>query len=146
VTLRPSFGEPSAIYAYRTEIVWDEENSRLVFRESERIDAAFSQAGAVAVPNQSGFIYFVTNRNGQYRLVILSRPTISGEMHGIMTTLMSGRGSHLTPVSVPVVLVPPKALGEVQFGRIPPSEPCHAVYRRYLKRTIEEPFALFLQV
>jgi transcriptional regulator with XRE-family HTH domain len=146
VTLRPSFSEPSAIYAYRTEILWDEESSRLAFRESERTDAAFSQAGAVAVPNQSGFIYFITNRNGQYRLVILSRPTISGEMHGIMTTLMSGRGSHLTPVAAPVVLVPPKVLGDIRFGVIPASDPCHAVYRRYLKRTIEEPFALFLQV
>jgi len=148
VTLRPSFSEPSAIYAYLTEILWDEETSRLAFRESERTDAAFSQAGAVAVPNQSGFIYFVTNRNGQYRLVILSRPTISGEMHGIMTTLMSGRGSQLTPVSVPIVLVPPKALGpgEVRFGVVPASDACHAIYRRYLKRTIEEPFALFLQV
>jgi transcriptional regulator with XRE-family HTH domain len=146
VTLRPSFSEPSAIYAYRTEILWDEENSRLVFRESERVDAAFSQAGAVAVPNQSGFIYFITNRNGQYRLVILSRPTISGEMHGVMTTLMSGRGSHLMPVAAPVVLVPPKALGETRFGVIPASDACHAIYRRYLKRTIEEPFALFLQV
>jgi transcriptional regulator with XRE-family HTH domain len=146
VTLRPSFREPSAIYAYRTEILWDEESSRLAFRESERTDAAFSQAGAVAVPNQSGFIYFITNRNGQYRLVILSRPTISGEMHGIMTTLMSGRGSQLTPVAVPVVLVPPKALGEARFGVIAASDACHAVYRRYLKRTIEEPFALFLQV
>jgi hypothetical protein len=119
VTLRPSFSEPSAIYAYRTEIVWDEENSRLAFRESERIDAAFSQAGAVAVPNQSGFISLITNRNGQYRL---------------------------TPVAVPVVLVPPKALGEMRFGVIPASDACHAVYRRYLRRTIEEPFALFLQV
>jgi transcriptional regulator with XRE-family HTH domain len=146
VTLRPSFSEPSAIYAYLTEILWDEDTSRLAFRESERTDAAFSQAGAVAVPNQSGFIYFITNRNGQYRLVILSRPTISGEMHGIMTTLMSGRGSHLTPVSVPIVLVPPRALGEGRFGVIPASDACHAVYRRYLKRTIEEPFALFLQV
>ena len=146
LTLRPSFSEPSAIYAYRTEILWDDEGSRLAFRESERTDAAFSQAGSVAVPNQSGFIYFITNRNGQYRLVILSRPTISGEMHGIMTTLMSGRGSQLTPVAIPIVLVPPKALGEIRFGVIAASEDCHALYRRYLKRTIEEPFALFLQV
>jgi transcriptional regulator with XRE-family HTH domain len=146
LTLRPSFSEPTAIYAYRTEILWDEGSSRLAFRESERIDAAFSQEGAVAVPNQSGFIYFITNRNGQYRLVILSRPTISGEMHGVMTTLMSGRGSHLTPVAAPVVLIPPTALGEIRYGLIPASDPCHAVYRRYLKRTIEEPFALFLQV
>jgi transcriptional regulator with XRE-family HTH domain len=144
VTLRPSFGDPAAIFAYRTEVLWDEENSRLAFRESERIDAAFSQAGAVAVPNQSGYIYLVTNRNGQYRLVILCRPTISGEMYGIMTTLMSGRGSQLIPVTAPLVLIPPLALAQVQYGRISPGDPCYARYRQYLKRTIEEPFALFL--
>jgi transcriptional regulator with XRE-family HTH domain len=144
LTLRPSFGDPAAIYAYRTEILWDDENSRLAFRESERIDAAFSQAGAVAVPNQSGHIYFVTNRNGQYRLVIVSRPTISGEMYGIMTTLLSGRGSQLMPVAAPVVLVPTKALKQMQFGRIFAGDSCYALYRQYLKRTVEEPFALFL--
>ena len=62
VTLRPSFSDPAAIYAYRTEILWDEANSRLMFRESERVDAAFAQDGAVSVPNQSGHIYFITNR------------------------------------------------------------------------------------
>src|SRR5882757_1161988 len=90
LTLRPSFGDPSAIYAYRTELAWDETLSSLVFRESERVDAEFSQQGLVSVPNQSGFIYLVTNRHGQYRLVIISRPTISGEMFGIMTTLQVG--------------------------------------------------------
>jgi transcriptional regulator with XRE-family HTH domain len=144
VTLRPSFSDPTAIFAYRTEILWDEANSRLMFRESERIDAAFAQAGAVSVPNQSGHIYFVTNRNGQYRLVIVSRPTISGEMYGIITTLQSGRGSQLVPVAAPIVLVPARAFKEVQFGRISAGDACHAPYRRYLKRTVEEPFALFL--
>lgn len=45
VTVRPSFGEKGAIYAYRTEIRWDEATSRLVFREAERLDAEFSQYG-----------------------------------------------------------------------------------------------------
>jgi hypothetical protein len=40
VTVRPSFGEKGAIYAYRTEILWDEATSRLVFREAERLDAS----------------------------------------------------------------------------------------------------------
>ncbi len=96
------------------------------------------------MPNQSGYIYFITNRNGQYRLVIVSRPTISGEMYGIITTLQSGRGSQLMPVAAPIVLVPPRALKQVQFGRISAGDPCHATYRHYLKRTVEEPFALFL--
>ena len=34
----------------------------LVFRESDRLDAAFKQDGAVSVPHQSGYIYLVTNK------------------------------------------------------------------------------------
>jgi len=54
LTLRPSFGDRTAIYAYRTEIGWDEEQGALAFRETERLDTAFTQAGSVSVPNQSG--------------------------------------------------------------------------------------------
>jgi transcriptional regulator with XRE-family HTH domain len=57
LTLRPSFGDKGGIYAYRTEIFWDEAGSYLAFRESERLDAAFTQYGSVSVPNQSGHIY-----------------------------------------------------------------------------------------
>ena len=39
VTIRPSFGDKDAIFAYRTEIVWDEAASSLVFHESDRQDA-----------------------------------------------------------------------------------------------------------
>jgi hypothetical protein len=144
LTLRPSFSDKDAIYAYRTEISWDDKLSSLIFRESERLDAAFTQQGSVSVPNQSGHIYLVTNRQGQYRLIIVARPTISGEMYGILTTLQAGRGSQLTPVATPIVLVPIQMLGDVQFGRIAAGHPCYEHYRRYLKRTIEEPFALFL--
>ena len=45
------------------------------------------------MPNQSGHIYLVTNRHGQHRLITVSRPTITGEMYGILTTLLAGRGS-----------------------------------------------------
>ena len=92
VTVRPSFGDKNAIYAYRTDIAWDDTASSLLFREGERLDAAYSQYGEVAVPNQSGFIYLVTNRHGQHRLITVSRPT-RGEMYGIITTLLAGRGS-----------------------------------------------------
>src|SRR4051812_41706794 len=70
LTLRPSFGEKNAIYAYSTEILWNDESSRLEFREAERVDAAFTQHGSVSVPNQSGHVYLITNRFGQYRLII----------------------------------------------------------------------------
>ena len=62
VTLRPSFGDKDAIFAYRTEIVWEPQASSLVFREGERTDAAYEHTGEVAVPHQSGFIYLVINQ------------------------------------------------------------------------------------
>ena len=74
LTLRPSFGDREAIYAYKTEISWDDRRSILVFRESDRIDAEFTHSGEVSVPNQSGHIYLVTNTHGQYRLIIVARP------------------------------------------------------------------------
>ena len=144
LTLRPSFGDKEAIYAYRTEIGWDEASSRLTFKESERLDAAFTQQGVVSVPNPSGHIYLVTNVHGQYRLIIVARPTISGEMHGILTTLQVGRGAQLTPVAAPIAMIPLAGLKEVQFGRVGPQEPCFETYRQYLKRTVDEPFAVFL--
>jgi len=144
LTLRPSFGGSSAIYAYRTEIVWDDALSSLIFRESERQDAIFSQQGRVSVPNQSGHIYFITNRQGQYRLIIVARPTIQGEMYGIITTLQAGRGAQLMPVSAPIAFVPLAGLADPQFGRIGEGHACYQEYRRHLKRTVEEPFALFL--
>jgi transcriptional regulator with XRE-family HTH domain len=144
LTLRPSFGDPSAIYAYRTEITWDDASSSLIFRESERQDAIFSQQGLVSVPNQSGHIYFITNRQGQYRLIIVARPTIQGEMYGIITTLQVGRGAQLMPVAAPIAFVPLARLGMPEFGRITSEHARYGDYRAHLRRTVEEPFALFL--
>ena len=61
-----------------------------------------------------------------------------------MTTLKAGRGAELIPVSTPIAYVPLKAVANAEFGRIAAGHPRHADYRRYLKRTVEEPFALFL--
>ena len=146
LTLRPSFGDPAAVYAYCTEILWDDAAAHLVFRESERADAAFTQHGAISVPNQSGHIYLITNTDGQVRLAIVGRPTITGEMHGVLTTLLAGPGSQLTPVASPIAFVPMARAGTVEFGRIPKGHPCHARYRDTLRRTVDEPFARFLPV
>jgi transcriptional regulator with XRE-family HTH domain len=144
ITVRPSFGDKDAIYAYRTEIAWDAAASSLVFREGERLDAAFTQFGEVAVPNQSGHIYLVTNRHGQHRLITVSRPTITGEMYGIITTLLAGRGSLLTPIAAPIAFLPIKTIAAPTLGRISADDANHAVYREHLRRTTDEPFALFL--
>jgi transcriptional regulator with XRE-family HTH domain len=143
LTLRPSFGDRGAIYAYQTDISWDDGRSSLIFRESGRLDAAFTQQGLVSVPHQSGHIYLITNIQGQYRLIIVARPTINGEMYGILTTLQAGRGSQLTPVAAPIAFVPLEGLKDVQFGQIRPGHACYQPYRQYLQRNVEEPFAVF---
>ena len=144
VTIRPSFGDKDAIFAYRTEISWDDTASSLVFHERERQDAAYTQFGEVSVPNQSGHIYLVTNRHGQYRLITVAKLAISGEMYGIITTLLAGRGSLLTPIAAPIAYVPIKMVPNPSFGRISSDNANYALYRERLRRTIDEPFAMFL--
>jgi transcriptional regulator with XRE-family HTH domain len=144
ITVRPSFGDKEAIYAYRTDIAWDAASSSLVFREGERLDAAYTQYGEVAVPNQSGHIYLVTNRDGQHRLITVSRPTILGEMYGIITTLLAGRGSLLTPIAAPIAFLPVKMIARPTLGRLTKDDANYATYREHLRKTVEEPFALFV--
>ena len=144
LTLRPSFGEKDSIYAYSTEIIWDAAALCLLFREAARLDAAFAQFGEVAVPNQSGHIYLVTNRNGQHRLITVSRPTITGEMYGIIATLLEGRGSLLTPIAAPIAFLPIRNVASPAFGRISSNDACYEAYRRELRRITDEPFAVFL--
>ena len=144
ITVRPSFGDKEAVYAYRTDIAWDTASSSLLFHEGERLDAAYTQYGEVSVPNESGHIYLVTNRHGQHRLITVSRPTILGEMYGIITTLLAGRGSLLTPVAAPIAFLPIKMIPNPTLGRVSSGDANYAIYREHLRKTIEEPFALFL--
>lgn len=144
LTVRPSFGRADAIFAYRTEIAWDAGSARLVFREAERLDAPFAQSGSVAVPNQSGMIYLVTNWQGQCRLAILCRPTIRGEMFGVLTTLHAGRGTQLTPAAAPLALIPERDAGaEPSYGRVTADMPAYAAYRRHLGGVCEDAYASF---
>jgi transcriptional regulator with XRE-family HTH domain len=144
VTVRPSFSEPDSIYAYRTEITWDTAASCLMFHEAERLDAAFTQFGEVAVPNQSGHIHLVTNRDGQHRVITVSRPMISGEMYGIIATLLAGRGSQLTPVAAPIAFLPIRTVATPSFGRLVPGDGVYETYRAALRRITDEPFAVFI--
>lgn len=144
LTLRPSFGAAEAIFAYRTEIQWNAEAGCLTFREAERSDAPFAQTGHVSVPHQSGAVYLVTNWRGQYRLVMLGRPTILGEMYGILTTLQAGRGSQLTPVATPIAFIPEARLKSVPpYGRISAGMPEFATCQALLKRVGDEGYATF---
>lgn len=144
LTLRPSFGDNSAVYAYRTDITWDDASSSLVFREVERTDKDYAQFGSVSVPHQSGHIYLVTNRHGQHRMIVVARPTIQGEMHGLLTTLQSGRGAHLSPVATPIVLKSLKKDARAHYGRIAAGHQAFAAYSALLRKTLDDNFAAFL--
>lgn len=141
LTLRPSFEVADTIFAFRTEILWDDAASCLRFREAERLDAVFSQKGVVSVPVSTGHVYLHTNEHGQMRLAILGRPSITGQMYGLLTTLQVGSGSQLVPVSVPLALIP--ISGAEIFGRIPPTHPAHTEYSAHLDRVIKEHFVRF---
>lgn len=140
LTLRASFGTDGAIYAYRTQIAWDDAGSHLRFAESERIDAAFSQTGFVSMPNLSGHIYLVTSESGQYRLIILGRATRERRMFGLLSTLQVGAGSQLVPVGCPLALVPIDQVEQPEFGLIEESNPCAPAYRDMLDRALLSDF------
>lgn len=145
LTLRPSFDEPGAIYAYRTMIEWDEEHSHLRFVEAARLDAAFSQTGFVSLPHLSGHIYLVTQWEGQYRMVILSRPSAvaGGALCGILSSLVSGAGSQLIPTATPITLIPTAGADEPQLGLVRPGDPCYEEYHRRVAQIRERGFARF---
>lgn len=146
LTLRPSATSPDAIYGYRTEITWDIAASHLVFREHDRLDQDYTQAGAVSIPHQTGHIYLITNRHGQYRMAVLSRPSVKGEMFGILTTLQAGRGAALTPAAMPIALLP-AATAEVQtsIGKIERDHVHYATYSSLLNRTLTDGYLFMHQ-
>jgi hypothetical protein len=65
-------------------------------------------------------------------------------MYGIITTLLAGRGSVLTPIAAPIAFLPIKNIADPSLGRIAPDNPHHAAYREHLRRTVDEQFAIFL--
>lgn len=140
LTLRPSFETPGAVYAYRTAIAWDAAASCLAFSESGRQDSAFTQKGQVSWPHQSGHMYLVTNFHGQFRTITLGRPTIAGELFGLITTLQAGPGGHLTPLAAPIVLLPMRLQPEPRLGAIAPGEERFDAYRAKLDRALKEGF------
>lgn len=146
LTIRPSFGASGALYAYRTDISWNDETSTLVFREHERTDKDYAQFGSVAVPHQSGHIYLITNRHGQHRMIVVAKPTIQGDMHGLLTTLHVGRGAHLSPIATPIVLQPLKKDARPAYGHIARGHSAHAAYSKLLKKTLADDFAAFLEI
>ena len=145
VTLRPSFGDPGQIYAYRTEIFWDAEVGHLRFAEAERADSAFAQAGFVSMPNLSGHTYLVTSEAGQFRTIVLGRATRERRMFGLLSTLQVGAGSQLVPVACPIALVPDSQLPEAGFGLVGDTSAKAGDYRAILDMALASDFCRWRQ-
>jgi transcriptional regulator with XRE-family HTH domain len=145
VTLRPSFGDPGQIYAYRTEIFWDAAAGHLRFAEAERADSAFAQAGFVSMPNLSGHTYLVTSEAGQFRTMILGRATRERRMFGLLSTLQVGAGSQLVPVACPIALVPDSQLPEAEFGLVGDASAKAGDYRAILDMALASDFCRWRQ-
>jgi hypothetical protein len=143
LTLRPSFSEPGAVFAYLTSISWDDAKGHLVFSEASRTDAEYEQKGFVSFPNLSGAIYLVTISDGQYRVAILNRPAGAGAISGILLTLAAGEGAQLTPAAVPIVLAPTKTRPDAAVGVVRPGDECYEDYRQCVDRVTERGYARF---
>lgn len=143
LTLRPSFSEQGAVFAYLTEIAWDEAKGHLQFSEAGRLDSQYEQKGFVSFPHLSGSIYLVTISEGQYRMALLNRPAGGGTICGILTTLAAGQGAQLIPAAVPIALVPMAGRPEPQLGLVRGSDPTYDEYRECIARISQRGFALF---
>ena len=148
LTLRPSFSTPGNLYTYLTTIRWLDDVGHLGFAESQRQDAHFEQAGHVSMPNLSGHIYLVTNEVGQYRLIMLGRPSIvrpsvGGTMYGILTTLQVGQGSQLVPAACPVALISLDRMPDPVIGSVAPSAAQFAEYSELLANATRQDYARF---
>ena len=147
LTLRPGFERADAVYAYLIRIAWDDDLRHLAFSESDRADARFAQRGVVSMPYQSGHIYLVTNEHGQFRTLTLGRPSIGGDMHGLITTLRVGRGGRLTPVSAPVALLrrTEQQVVEAALGQVLREQRGFDQYRDEIDRVLAEEFGLLIR-
>ncbi len=147
LTIRPASRKQGGLFTYTTIVDWNEKRACLVFEERARLDRAYAQKGDVALPHQTGHIYFTTNRHGQHRLMIMQRKTLTGEMFGILLTLQQDKGASLLPVTMPVAMIPMASLKEPPFVGVVGEQ--HARYDDYalmLRRVEAEGFAQVLKV
>lgn len=142
LTMRPSFSEEGAIFAYLTSISWSDAAGHLVFSEAQRTDADYEQKGFVSFPNLSGTLYLVTIWEGQYRMALLNRP--SGRyLSGVLLTLAAGEGAQLIPAAVPIVLLPMEPGEEKTLGVVHKGDAAYEEYRNCVDRVTERGYARF---
>ncbi len=145
LTVRPSFSQrKNCLFSYVTTIAWDDALGHLVFEESDRIDADYTQRGLVAVPHKSGHIYLSTNRHGQQRMVTLSKPNILDEMFGVLSSLMVKQASQMSPVACPIALAPLTSYPTPILGLVEQHQPPYKDYTALLRKAVGEGYCSFV--
>jgi DNA-binding phage protein len=142
LTLRPSFSEAGAVFAYLTSVSWDDAKGHLVFSEASRLDSQYEQKGFVSFPALSGAIYLVTISLGQYRVALLNRPS-GGHLSGILLTLAAPHGAQLVPAAVPIALISTAGRAESEVGVIREGDKAYGEYRDCVDRVSGRGYVLF---
>lgn len=137
LTLRPAFTKEKVIFAFRTDITWDESWPSLLFQERNRPDAPYSHRGRVHVPPSSQFIHLVSLTKGAMRMVLLAQIDQTRQMRGLITTL-SRRGATIAPVSAPIVYRALEQPDEANYGEIGAGHDAYEAYRAALDECIDE--------
>ena len=143
LTVRPSFGDRDAIYAYRTEISWE----RLLLPDLSGggagrpgLHAGRARVGAEPVGAH-------LSRHQQVRAVPAHhRLAADNQRRNARHPDDTARGAR-SAAHPDRDADCPRAVATVpgaEFGRIPPGHRWHERYRQVLRRTVEEPFAMFL--
>ncbi len=145
LTLRPAFGKPDAITAYRTDIVWHDDPPYLAFEESERIDETFAHKGQLYVPASSMYIHLVSLTKGAMRTITASQLDQAGLMRGLITTLHK-QNAQFSPVSAPIIFRQSASFPDRAFGDFTAGDRNFDQYRDLLKETISSGYARLIQL
>ena len=139
LTLRPSFTKKDVVFAFRTDIAWDESWPSLLFQEHNRPDAPYSHRGRVHVPPSSQFIHLVSLTKGAMRMVLLSQLDQTETMRGLITTVSRDRAT-ITPVSAPIIYQRLAAGASADYGEFAADDAGFAGYRGTLDACVDEGF------
>ena len=140
LTLRPSFGQPGVVVAYRTDITWDPGWPSLLFEERDRPDADYSHRGRLYIPAATNFIHLVSLTKGSLRTILVSQLDLTGHMRGLITTV-NKQAALLVPVSTPIVYVRRDRIEQDTFGEFAPSHPRHATYAAIVHEATSQGYA-----
>jgi hypothetical protein len=145
LTIRPSFSNPAAVMAYRTDISWDEDWPSLLFQESDRPDKPFLHRGRLYIPASSMYIHLVSLTKGAMRMVMVSQLDPSGMMRGLITTLHKQKAM-LVPVSTVIVYVKQDDFSSLKLGEVGAGELAFTRYRQLIEETFGQGYAKLVDI